>query len=407
MKKIGNKIILLIFLLILYTYVCNITMLPSNYILLQGEDLKLRTIIGLSVQEKETLKTLQTVSNISSTKAEKVGKTDLKVSLFNLFPVKNISVNIIPKTTVVPVGKAIGMKLYTQGVLVVGMSEIEGKKPYENSGIQEGDRIIQINQNTIQNTEDLMQEVNNCNGNAIHIQYVRNEKTITTSILPVKNEEDQYKIGLWVRDAAAGVGTLTFYEPSTKMFASLGHGILDVDTSQLIKIENGELVTTNILSVVKGEKGTPGEIRGTIESGHTIGDISKNTAFGVFGSLNKPTYLSIDEKDEMEIALREEIKQGKAQIICELENGKRKYYDIEIQKVFTHNNNDNKSMLIKVIDEELIAKTGGIVQGMSGAPIIQNGKFVGAVTHVLVNDPTMGYGVFADIMLKQMREVEK
>ncbi|MCI9177043.1 MAG: SpoIVB peptidase [Clostridia bacterium] len=407
MKKIGNKIILLIFLLILYTYVCNITMLPSNYILLQGEDLKLRTIIGLSVQEKETLKTLQTVSNISSTKAEKVGKIDLKVSLFNLFPVKNISVNVIPKTTVVPVGKAIGMKLYTQGVLVVGMSEIEGKKPYENSGIQEGDRIIQINQNTIQNTEDLMQEVNNCNGNAIHIQYVRNEKTITTSILPVKNEEDQYKIGLWVRDAAAGVGTLTFYEPSTKMFASLGHGILDVDTSQLIKIENGELVTTNILSVVKGEKGTPGEIRGTIESGYTIGDISKNTAFGVFGSLNKPTYLSIDEKDEMEIALREEIKQGKAQIICELENGKRKYYDIEIQKVFTHNNNDNKSMLIKVIDEELIAKTGGIVQGMSGAPIIQNGKFVGAVTHVLVNDPTMGYGVFADIMLKQMREVEK
>lgn len=189
------------------------------------------------------------------------------------------------------------------------------------------------------------------------------------------------------------------------MFGSLGHGILDVDTGELIKIENGELVTTNILAITKGEKGNPGEIRGTIESGYTIGAISKNTGFGVFGILNKPSYLGIDTKEEMEVCLREEIKIGKAQIICELENGKKEYYEIEIQKVFLNNQSDNKSMLIKITDERLLEKTGGIIQGMSGAPIIQNGKFVGAVTHVLVNDPTLGYGVFADIMLKQMREV--
>lgn len=285
------------------------------------------------------------------------------------------------------------------------MTEIEGQKPYEDTGIQEGDRIIKMNENTISNTEDLMQEVKESEGNNINITYVREEETMVTSIKPVKTASNEYKLGLWVRDAAAGVGTLTFYEPSSRMFATLGHGILDVDTSQLIKIANGELVTTNILSIKKGEKGSPGEIRGTIESGYTIGNISKNTAFGVFGKLNDTKYLPASTKKEMEVAFRNEIKQGKATILCELENGKCKEYEIEIQKIFLNNDQDNKSMLIKITDGELLQKTGGIIQGMSGAPILQNGKFVGAVTHVLVNDPTMGYGVFADIMLKQMKEV--
>ena len=401
-----KKIAIIIFLFLFYIYVCNITLLPSSYIMMQGETFQIPMVLGLSLQENNSYVTLQTASSLNKTKVNEVGKIDLNLSLFQLFTVKNIQVNVIPKTTVVPVGVAIGMKLYTDGVLVVGMSEIEGKKPYENSGIQEGDRIIQINQNDIDNTEDLMQVVNECNGQEITVKYVREEESITTSMTPVKNGDNQYKLGLWVRDAAAGVGTMTFYEPSTKMFATLGHGIFDIDTSELIKIENGELVTTNILSISKGEKGKPGEIRGTIESGYTIGEISKNTNFGVFGMLTKPSYFSITEENAMEVCLREEIQTGKAQIICELENGKREYYDIEIQKIFLNNNQDNKSMLIKVTDERLLEKTGGIIQGMSGAPIIQNGKFVGAVTHVLVNDPTMGYGVFADIMLKQMKEVD-
>lgn len=200
-----------------------------------------------------------------------------------------------------------------------------------------------------------------------------------------------------------GVGTATFYEPSTGMFASLGHGITDIDTGDLITISNGELVTTNIVSVQKGEKGKPGELKGSIESSKTIGDVSKNTSFGIFGKITNKSNLKISEQ-EMQVATREEIKTGKAQIICEIEDGKKEHYDIEIQKVYTSNNRDNKSMLIKVTDKKLLEKTGGIIQGMSGSPIIQNNKFVGAVTHVLVNDPTSGYGVFADIMLKQMKE---
>ncbi len=404
--KLFKKIIIITFLLIIYAYVCNISLLPSNYIIMQGENLRLYTLLGIKLIEESSYQTLQTSSTLEQEKINKIGKVSFRLNLFNLIPLKNIDVNVIPKTTVVPMGNAIGMKLYTAGVLVVGMSEIEGKKPYENSGIKEGDRIIQINQNQIDNTDDLMKAVNKSDGNNIYIKYVRDEKTITTSIKPLKNSSNEYKIGLWVRDAAAGVGTLTFYEPSSGMFATLGHGIMDIDTAELIKIANGELVTTNILSINKGTKGNPGEIRGTIEAGHTIGSISKNTKFGVFGTINKTPYLNTSNTNEVQVALREEIKTDKAQIICELENGKKEYYDIEIQRIFISNNKDNKSMLIKVTDKKLLEKTGGIIQGMSGAPIIQNGKFVGAVTHVLVNDPTIGYGVFADIMLKQMKEVE-
>lgn len=200
-----------------------------------------------------------------------------------------------------------------------------------------------------------------------------------------------------------GVGTASFYEKDSGMFCALGHGITDVDTGEIVNIANGELVTTNIVSITKGEKGKPGEIKGSIETGEKIGDVSKNTSFGIYGTVSQKSKLGIDSNDEVEVALRDEIKQGEAEIICQLEDGKKKKYKIQIQKVYTNNNYDNKSMLIKITDERLLEKTGGIVQGMSGSPIIQNGKFVGSVTHVLVNDPTVGYGVFADMMIKQMK----
>lgn len=203
-----------------------------------------------------------------------------------------------------------------------------------------------------------------------------------------------------------GVGTLTFYEPSINSFMALGHGISDIDTEKIVDIANGELITANIVSIKKGEKGNPGEIKGTIDSGKKIGEISKNTNLGIYGTVKNKNYLGMDTSNEMEVATRKQIKEGKAQIICQLENSGKKMYDIEIEKIYTMNNEDNKSMLIKVTDKELLDKTGGIIQGMSGAPVIQNGKFVGAVTNVLVNDPTQGYAIFADMMIKQMRSAE-
>lgn len=406
MRKNFAKIAVVLVLLLSYVYICSINSIPSNIIIFEGENLNLKIATGLTLASKNS-KTILTASNINKEKINSEGTNNLNLNLFGTIPVKEVNVNVIPKTMVVPLGNAIGMKLYTKGVLVVGMSQIETdknekKKPYENSGIEQGDTILEINNNIVGNTEELIKEVENSKGNTINIKYLRDDKTMQTDITPVKSK-NTYKIGLWVRDAAAGVGTLTFYEPSTNLFMALGHGISDIDTEEIVNIANGELVTANIVSITKGRKGYPGEIRGTIDEGKTIGTIYKNTNFGVYGMVKN--YLEADLTQEMEVAPRNEIKEGKAQIICQLENSAKKKYDIEIEKVYINNNQNNKSMLIKITDKELLEKTGGIIQGMSGAPIIQEGKFVGAVTNVLVNDPTQGYGVFADIMIKEMRSI--
>ncbi len=401
--KFIKRFIVIIVLIIIYMYVCNICMLPSNIILMQGETLSLNTIFGLNIASN--LDTMQASSSLNNSIVEETGTIDLSLNLFNLFSVKDVTVNVIPETTVIPLGKAIGMKLYTAGVLVVGMSEIQGQKPYEGSGIEAGDTIIEINNIEINSTDELIECVNSSNGESIEITYISDDEEKTCSVEPVKDSDNEYKLGLWVRDAAAGVGTLTFYEPSTGNFAALGHGINDVDTYELIQIANGELVTTSIIDIIKGEDGSPGEIRGSIDNSTKIGNISKNTSLGVYGTVTDLSKLNLSALNEMEVANRSEITTGKAEIMCELENGNIGTYEIEIQKIYADNNEDNKSMLIKVTDEELLEKTGGIIQGMSGAPIIQNGKFVGAVTHVLVNDSTTGYAVFADLMIKQMREV--
>lgn len=404
--KVFKKFFVILFLLVVYMYVCNISMLPNNIILMQGEALNLNTILGINVKSSSLSNAVTASSNLNNSITQNTGKVNLELDLFNLFPVKDVTVNVIPKTKVVPLGKAIGMKLYTEGVLVVGMSEIEGKKPYENSGIETGDKIVEVNNVEIKSTDELIQCVNSANGSSVEVKYINNKnEEEVANITPAKTAENEYKLGLWVRDAAAGVGTVTFYEPQTGEFGALGHGINDVDTYELIDIANGEIVTTNIIDIVKGEKGSPGEIRGIIEGERTIGNVSKNTSFGVYGNMLDTTSLNINKESELEVANRSEIKLGKAEIMCELENGKVEKYEIEIQKIFLDNNSDNKSMLIKVTDEELIEKTGGIIQGMSGAPVIQNGKFIGAVTHVLVNDPQMGYAIFGDLMIKQMREV--
>ena len=406
MKKTLIKTLFVILLIISYVYVCSAISIPKNIVVFEGENLNLKIATGLSLTSGNQ-QTVLTSSTISKEKLNKEGTDRLNLNLFGGIKVKNVNVSVIPKTTVIPLGTAIGMKLYTKGVLVVGMSQIstisnEKTKPYENSGIEQGDMIVAVNNKEVSTTEELIEEVNKSNGNSVKIKYLKNNETQETSITPVKSK-DNYKIGLWVRDAAAGVGTLTFYEPSTNSFMALGHGISDIDTEKIVEISNGELITANIISIKKGEKGNPGEIKGTIDCGNKIGEISKNTNLGVYGNVTNKNYLDIDYSNELEVAARNEIKEGKAQIICQLDNDGKKEYDIEIKKIYTTNNEDNKSMLIKVTDENLLNKTGGIIQGMSGAPIIQNGKFIGAVTNVLVNDPTQGYAVFADMMIKQMR----
>ncbi len=269
------------------------------------------------------------------------------------------------KRYVNPIGRTVGLKLYTNGVLVVGMSEIDGEDgikymPYKESGIKEGDMIKEINGKELSNTQELINIVNSSKGNEISIKYERSGELIYTSIIPVKGKDGSYMLGLWVRDAAAGIGTLTYYEEDTKTFAALGHGITDVDTGNLLNISNGELVTSQIVSIVKGVKGRAGEIRGIIDNGEKIGEIDSNTSIGVYGTVTNIDFINSIKQEELEVAERNEIETGDATIICQLENDKVERYQIKIKKIYK-NSKDNKSMLIEITDENLISKTGGII----------------------------------------------
>ena len=350
---------------------------------------------------------VETSTTIATENSKKEEQYD--VSLLGI-KLKTVTANVIQNKKVIPLGNLAGLKLFTQGVLVVGISQIQGEdnkiyKPYEEAGIEQGDSIIKINNEEIDSTEELLACISKCNGKAMDITYLKNGETIEKQITPVKTSKHTYKLGLWVRDAAAGVGTLSFYDIETNSIASLGHGIQDVDTSEMVDISSGEFVTSKIVTVKKGEKENPGRIEGSIENSTNIGEIYSNTKFGVYGYLKNKELLNLDTKKAMNIALRNEIKQGKASILCTLEDGKQEEYEVNVQKIFLNNNEDNKSMVIKITDERLLEKTGGIIQGMSGSPIIQNGKLIGALTHVLVSDPTTGYGVFADLMAKEIRTV--
>lgn len=399
--------LVLFFLIIVLIYVSDITNIPESIILFKGEELEINKIFGMSIEvaNMEEDNAIQTAINEYNVSTETI---NVGVNLFGI-KVKEVSVNILEEMEVVPLGGLIGMKLYTDGVLVVGMSEIYGEdnrvyKPYENTGIKEGDRIIKINDEEIVSTENLIEVINESKGEAITITYLHDEKTLETNIVPIATDENNYKIGLWVRDTAAGVGTATFYDKNTGEIAVLGHGILDVDTEELIDISEGEITNTTVLSIVKGENGKTGKIQGIVEGQTVIGEIYKNTYFGVYGKINDIRSLNTNERESVKVALRNEINTGKATLMCTLDDGIVKEYEIEIEKIYLNNNSNNKSMLVKVIDEELLEKTGGIIQGMSGSPIIQNGKLIGALTHVLVQNPKQGYAVFADTMIKQMKE---
>lgn len=416
--KIKKKILIstiISILLIALIYVSDITNIPDSIILFKEEELNINTIFGISVKALDTsntdIDTAQSGEIIQASSGSYANKEESINIVINLFgiKVKEVSVNVIDDVEVVPLGGLIGMKLYTNGVLVVGMSEIYGQnnqvyRPYENTGIKEGDTITKINDEYIVSTEDMTECINASQGKEIKITYIHNNKTLETNITPIETDKNNYKVGLWVRDTAAGVGTATFYDKNTGKVAMLGHGILDVDTEELIDISDGKVTNTSVVSIIKGENGKTGRIQGIVEGQKEIGTISQNTYYGVYGKLYNMNEIKGNTSKSVKIALRNEIQAGEATLMCALDNGQVKEYTVEIQKIYLNNNSNNKSMLLKVTDEELLEKTGGIIQGMSGSPIIQNGKLIGALTHVLVQNPTQGYAVFSDIMVKQMNE---
>lgn len=288
-------------------------------------------------------------------------------------------------------GETVGIKLLATGVLVVGVDR-------NDDLIKVGDVILEVNGNKIESNDELINYVTKSEGNSLSLKINRQGKDVIVSVTPKKDETtNSYKLEMWVKDSSAGVGTITFFDKKSGKFGALGHAVTETKENYILPITTGGITKTEIYSIKKGMPKLPGELKGTLTN-DTIGDIVGNTDKGVYGTLYD---VSKFDKDKIEIMPKSKIKEGKASIFCTLDNNAIKEYNITIEKVLL-TSSGNKNMIIKVTDEELLNKTGGIVQGMSGSPIIQDGKLVGAVTHVFLNDPTKGYGVFIENMIEDM-----
>lgn len=299
-------------------------------------------------------------------------------------------------------GQSIGVNINVEGIMILGFSDFygeDGKKhcPAKEAGLKESDVIVSVNENAVTSATEFANVVDQCSDTKMNICYKRGQQTLYTALTPVKSADDgKYHLGLWARDGTTGIGTLTFIDPITKGFGALGHGVTDADTGELIITGKGNIYYSSINGVEKGCANQTGELQGYFISSE-IGDICSNTEYGIFGNFNE----NFDYANVIPVASRQEIATGEAVIYCCIDGNDVEQFAINIEKV-NINSTDNKSMVIRITDERLITRTGGIVQGMSGSPIVQNGKLIGAVTHVFVNDSTKGYGIFIENMLKEI-----
>lgn len=322
--------------------------------------------------------------------------------LFGKIPVKQVGVNILPETKLIPCGNVFGVKFFTKGVMVINLTDIETKdgkiNPAKKAGLKVRDIIIKVNGENVNTVEELAAIVESSGGKDMQIEYERDGQIYECTMKALLSLSDRkYKTGIWVRDSTAGIGTMTFFNPDTGMFAGLGHGICDVDTGSLMPLLRGSVVDVEATDIIKGKKGAPGELKGSFDV-VKIGALIQNTNDGVFGILDaKPEEIT---HEPVEIAVADEITEGEAFIYSEVDADGVQMYSVNISDM-DFKNKEGKNFVVEITDERLLSKTGGIVQGMSGSPIIQDGKLVGAVTHVLVNDPTRGYGIFIENMLAE------
>ena len=332
----------------------------------------------------------------------KAGETKAEISAFGI-PIKTVSVNIMPNKKLIPSGKIVGIVMKTEGVLVLGTGSVKGSdgstaKPSDGV-LRTGDIIISCNSSSIVEKEDLQKAIDDAGGNEIDLTIKRDNKESNVNITPVKNENNEYKIGVWIRDSTQGLGTVTFIDKDNKTYAALGHGVYDVDTKSLTPVSEGALTNAEIFGIQKGEAGVPGEVTGRLSKGSRLGSVDNNTDCGINGSLN-----GFGEEElageAYEIGLMQDVHEGNAVILSDVLGDGVKEYPVSIESINKLGLSADKGMVVKVTDQRLLEKTGGIIQGMSGSPIIQDNKIIGAVTHVFVKDPTKGYGIFIENMIQ-------
>lgn len=330
------------------------------------------------------------------------GSYQIRCKWLGVLPLKTIKVHTVEKQEVLVSGSPVGIYMETKGVLVIDSGEImdrEGirRTPAEHI-IQSGDYICEIDGKVLTGKRQLMQLVRENQGEPMELQVIRHQETIKLEMTPVETEDGSYKLGIWVRDNIQGIGTLTYVEPNGT-FGALGHGISDTDTGERLEISDGDLYRADILSICKGTAGTPGELRGVINyrEENRIGTICGNSQYGIRGQMEPGKYTESMKK--IPTGLKQEIQTGKAEIRCDIGDGIREY-QCEILEIDSNARDTNKCFVLRITDDDLLSRTGGIVQGMSGSPVLQNGKLIGAITHVFVNDPTKGYGIFIENMME-------
>jgi stage IV sporulation protein B len=330
------------------------------------------------------------------------------VKLWGILPVKTVSLQSVQLQNVQIGGNLFGIKLYTEGVLVVDIDKITTEtgrvSPGRNAGIREGDSILSANGISVSTNEELREIIASSGGEPVQLVVKRDGSLLELSLTPALSSGNIWRGGIWVRDSTAGIGTLTCFDPTTGVFAGLGHGIYDTDTGTLLSVADGEICKAVLTGIEKGEDGSPGQLQGIFTDGAPSGTLLSNTETGVYGILEQTE--TDDTAITVPIALKQEVQTGTAYLYCKLDEEQAQFYEIMIEKVDLAEGKETKNLIIRVTDEKLLQKTGGIVQGMSGTPILQNGKLVGAVTHVFVNDSAKGYGIFAENMLDQMQSVE-
>lgn len=378
---------------------------PDQIYVNMGEELSYDFDVPVSLVLKEdSREVFETPSGSIAENGKEYPSYTVTCKLFGIFPVKDVEVMLVEPEAVYASGMPIGIYVKTEGVLIIGTGEVETKgegtvKPAENL-VKKGDYIVSINGEKVEEKEDLIEKINAFGRQKEVLGVLRGDEYIEVSLKPAKSSDGKYMLGIWVRDDLAGVGTLTYYRQDGS-FGALGHAVSDGETGTQMEMEEGWIYHTNIIGIRKGGSGSPGELSGVIEyrKDACLGSVEKNTPLGIYGSLDG-NLNQLQMGKSYGVTYKQDIHSGTAYVLSSL-SGEVKSYEIEIESLDYSDTEENKGILFKVTDPELLELTGGIVQGMSGSPIIQNGNIVGAVTHVFVSDSTMGYGIFIEKMLAQ------
>ncbi|MEG1849025.1 MAG: SpoIVB peptidase [Oscillospiraceae bacterium] len=376
-------------------------MMPDTYYVAQGEQFGIHSSLGIRVTGLTQQMPLEVYSRAGN-------RYRMDLELPGGAAIKSVAVQVVERDMVIPGGRPFGIKMFTEGVMVVGMSDLDmngrSVNPAKEAGIRTGDILLTMNGQKIAYNEDVGKIVSASGGSPIEVTLRRGTAQQTLHLQPVSSPADgSYKAGMWVRDSSAGIGTMTYYNPTTKIFAGLGHAICDVDTGDVMPLASGEAVDVTITGVNRGTSGFPGELKGMFSGSRPIGSLCLNGETGIYGTADR----SPIDAQPVELATRGEVQIGEAILYTTVEGKLPQAYSISIERIAAGDANPTKNMVIRVTDPRLLQITGGIVQGMSGSPVLQNGRLVGAVTHVFVNDPTRGYGIFAENMERTMQEATR